>query len=410
MNRWKSTCKRVLAVFLSLLVVFSTFFISAYAVEGESYKVYNSFNLGSGQGSSGYSIEVPRTAYKAANAYICMQSNTDWTITAMDETASLVYQNGKYRVYRFNDVLSKTPARYDNCTITFTGTGWMTCYGVFAYPDTSSFKLSLNLGYTREFSLVPSNGSYTSYSSNTDVNIDHNTQIIFKLSGFTSPLDQVTTNFRYSAGSNERVPTTITVFENDIALSDVIVSETIDPDGFYQMYSVTLNNPIPGRSYYIRITFGVTGGSASPSGHIHMGDVYGMIRNLPGTDDYISWLYRDVKEMRDTLDDIASVTKENRTWLQKIFDTLNPNKDSSNQFNSDINNKSNQLGDLSNSLNSYDKPAVNDINLNMPDLGTDGVSGFNTILSSVFSNNLTGTVLTMAFVLAIAAYVLFGKR
>ena len=176
------------------------------------------------------------------------------------------------------------------------------------------------------------------------------------------------------------------------------------------MYSVTLNNPIPGRSYYIRITFGVTGGSTSPSGHIFMGDVYGQIRNMPTTDDYISWLYRDVKEMRDALDDIASVTKENRTWLQKIFDSLNPNKDSSNQFNSDINNKSNQLGDLSNSLNSYDKPAVNDINLNMPDLGNEGVSGFNTILSTVFSNNLTGTVLTMAFILAIAAYVLFGKR
>lgn len=410
MNKWKLICKRVLAVSLSLSVVFSTFFISALASEGESYKVYNSFNLSTGQGSSGYSIEVHRTAYKAANAYICLQSNTDWTITALDETASLVYQNGKYRVYRFGDVLSKTPSRYDNCTFTFTGTGWMTCYGVFAYPDTSSFRLSLNLGYSTDFCLAPNTGTYNSYSANTDVDIGTDNQITFKLSGFTSPLDQVTTSYRYSSGSNQRVPTTITVFENDTALSDVIVSETIDTDGFYQMYSVTLNNPIPGRSYYVRITFGVTGGSTNPSGHIFMGDVYGQIRNMPTTDDYISWLYRDVKEMRDALDDIASVTKENRTWLQKIFDSLNPAKDSSNQFNTDINNKSNQLGDLSNSLNSYDKPAVNDINLNMPDLGNEGVSGFNTILSSIFSNNLTGTVLTMAFILAIAAYVLFGKR
>lgn len=410
MNRQKSICKRVFAVFVSLSVVFSTFFISVSASEGESYKVYNSFNLGTGQGSNGYSIEVPRTAYKAAHAYVCVQTNTDWTITAMDETASLVYQNGKYRVYRFNDVLSKTPARYDNCTITFKGTGWMTCYGVFAYPDTNSFQLSLNLGYSTQFYLAPNTASYTSYSANTDVNIGTDNQIIFKLNGFTSPLDQVTTSFRYTSGNNQRVPTTIAVFENDVALSDAIVSETIDTDGYYQMYSVTLNNPIPGRSYYIRITFGVTGGSTTASGHIRMGDVYGQIRNMPTTDDYISWLYRDVKEMRDALDDIASVIKENRTWLQKIFDSLNPNKDSSNQFNSDISNKSNQLGNLSNSLNSYDKPAVNDINLNMPDLGNEGVSGFNTILSTVFSNNLTGTVLTMAFVLAIAAYVLFGKR
>lgn len=306
--------------------------------------------------------------------------------------------------------VSKTPARYDNCTITFKGTGWMTCYGVFAYPDTSSFQLSLNLGYSTQFYLAPNTASYSSYSANTDVNIGDENQIIFKLSGFTSPLDQVTTSFRYTSGNNQRVPTTIAVFENDTALSDAIVSETIDTDGYYQMYTVTLNNPIPGRSYYIRITFGVTGGSTTASGHIRMGDVYGQIRNMPTTDDYISWLYRDVKEMRDALDDIASATKENRTWLQKIFDSLNPAKDSSNQFNSDINNKSNQLGDLSNSLNSYDKPAVDDINLNMPNLGNEGVSGFNTILSTVFSNNLTGTVLTMAFVLAIAAYVLFGKR
>lgn len=410
MNRRKSICKRVLTVFLSLSVIISTFFISVSAAEGESYKVYNSFNLSSGQGSSGYSIEVPRTAYKAANAYVCLQSNTDWTITALDETASLVYQNGKYRVYRFNDVLSKTPSRYANCTFTFTCTGWMTCYGVFAYPDTTSFKLSLNLGYSTQFYLAPNTASYSSYSANTDVNIGDENQIIFKLSGFTSPLDQVTTSFRYTSGNNQRVPTTIAVFENDTALSDSIVSETIDTDGYYQMYTVTLNNPIPGRSYYIRITFGVTGGSTTASGHIRMGDVYGQIRNMPTTDDYISWLYRDVKEMRDALDDIASATKENRTWLQKIFDSLNPAKDSSNQFNSDINNKSNQLGDLSNSLNSYDKPAVDDINLNMPNLGNEGVSGFNTILSTVFSNNLTGTVLTMAFVLAIAAYVLFGKR
>lgn len=410
MNRSKLIFKRVLAVSLSLSVVFSIFFISAFAAEDESYKVYNSFNIGSGQGTSGYSIEVPRTAYKAAHAFVCMQTNTDWTITAMDETASLIYQNGKYRVYRFNDVLSKTPARYDNCTITFKGTGWMTCYGVFAYPDTSSFQLSLNLGYSDSFYLAPNTASYTSYSANTDVNIGTDNQIIFKLSGFTSPLDQVTTSFRYTSGNNQRVPTTIAVFENDVALSDTIVSEVIDTDGYYQMYSVTLNNPIPGRSYYIRITFGVTGGSTTASGHIRMGDVYGQIRNMPTTDDYISWLYRDVKEMRDALDDIASATKDNRTWLQKIFDALNPPKESSNKFNTDINNKSDQLGALSGSLNSYDKPAVDDINLNMPDLGNDGVSGFNTILSTVFSNNLTGTVLTMAFVLAIAAYVLFGKR
>lgn len=415
--------------FLSFLCIISIlcFFLpmTVYAADGETYKIYNSLVISTGAAKNGYSIEVPRTAYKSSSLYVCFQSgSSSWSITGMGVTATQVYNSGTYYVFKFNsDIISKTPTRPDNLTVTFKGSSWLTLYGIYAYPDTTQVQLSSGIGYNRSGSIgQPSSLSYTSISAGT---ISTSACITLRVAASSLiPCDTLTIPFYITSNAETGVSvTSVTVYHNNQALTDSVATIWSDQDitapiATTSQVVCTISNPKLSGYYYVQIAFDYKYSGSSEYAVFGLNPCYMTITNLPNTDDYVSWMYRDIHEISEDVNQIGEDVKESKGFLGSIkdklisiFNELVKGSPAADDLNQSVDDKAQDLQNLNDNLNNYSRPDTDSLNVDINGIiSASNINSAGSLLSVVLSNNIFVQVLLLAFIFALAAYVFFGKR
>lgn len=99
-------------------------------------------------------------------------------------------------------------------------------------------------------------------------------------------------------------------------------------------------------------------------------------------------------------------------WLQRIFNSLNPsNSSSANDFNDKVNSQSSELEGIKESLDSVEKPAASDINMNLDTyVPPSDISIATAGLSTIMNNEIIIKLLLMTITFAIVGFILYGKR
>lgn len=110
------------------------------------------------------------------------------------------------------------------------------------------------------------------------------------------------------------------------------------------------------------------------------------------------------------------VTETDTLWIKmkKFFtDLFAPEgaQEDADNFESDVNEKNEELGEMTDIMNSVEKPNVEDINMSIDSLVDPSVLAVSTEgLSSILSNQVILRVLILSVTMATVGYVLFGKR
>ena len=404
-----------------VLIVFSICFslpVIAYAADGETYKIYNSLVISTGAAKNGYSIEVPRTAYISSSLYVCFQSGSSaWTITGLGVTATQVYNSGTYYVFKFNsDIISKTPSRPDNLTLTFKGASWLTLYGIYAYPDTTQVQLTSGIGYNRSGAInQPSSLSFTSITSGT---INTSACITLRVNASSLiPCDTLTIPFYLTGNAESGVSvSSITVFHNNQALTDSVATVWSDQDITAPIATTTqvvcsISNPKLSGYYYVQIAFDYQHTGSTDYAVFGLNPCYMSITNLPNTDDYVSWMYRDIHEISEDVKESKGFLSSIKDKLTSIFNELVKGSAAADDLNQSVDDKTQDLQNLNDSLNNYSRPNPDSLNIDINGVvSASNINSAGSLLSVVLSNNIFVQVLLLAFIFALAAYVFFGKR
>lgn len=138
---------------------------------------------------------------------------------------------------------------------------------------------------------------------------------------------------------------------------------------------------------------------------------------LATIDANIIQLTKQIGLIIDSLDSIEEELTTQTSWLDKIWQSLqellnlnSEKQEEQEQVNNSANNSIGQLGDLSNDLN-FDKPDINDINVNVNTyIPQEYIDDYSTLLKVFTNHTVIKDMLLVAFTICVISYTMFGKR
>ena len=416
--------------FILIIIVLSICFSLALSVHAEedtvSYKIAGGLICDTGDAKFGYTWEIPRTTYQCQSVYVVFQcgttSSTGFTLKANGTvTGTEVYHNGNFYIYQFGNVASKSSGSGDTWTLTFKSTTWINIYSIKGYPYVTSYTLNSNWEYrvASMDSYIINTSGYTSVTLPKVLSVSPGYCLDLRILGsYLQSCDFVTIPFSVYGTENYSV-SAITVYRNGEKVDSSLI--TIQLDGVqdtsdsaekqYQSGTLVIRDPYPSGYYVIRFS---PRSDAIGNGTAYTIGIQSPIisfENIPDSADYQRWEYDLQASIDSTLKEHTGIFTRIRDKLVDIWNELVKGSPEAEELNQSVNEKTQELENLNENLNSYNRPDTDSLSIDINDVvSSSNISTAGSLLSIVLSNNIFVQVLLLAFIFALAAYVFFGKR